>query len=149
MVRAKWLTFSKLRPSVEFLGKPASLHLDARCAWVQPARFRFRTCGALNGEPIEGVLVATSGDPCWPDHFAMNFIDVFRADVTGIAQPGANLLSEFPSGAASIIPSSKTSEVATVATCRQKSASTRNTAKSTLRRFLCDQHPNHRPAVAD
>jgi hypothetical protein len=52
--------------------------------------------GTLNGAPILGTLVGTSGSPCWLEADAL--IDNYRADVTTIAVDGANTLTGFPSG---------------------------------------------------
>lgn len=56
----------------------------------------------LNGQDITGTLIATTGSPGWPDiaqaEAGTTLADVFRADVTGMAVPGANSLSNFPSG---------------------------------------------------
>jgi hypothetical protein len=54
--------------------------------------------GKLNGTPITGTIIGTSGTPCWPFEYAEARIDVIRADVTGIAISGSNALTEFPSG---------------------------------------------------
>ena len=54
--------------------------------------------GTLNGAPIAGALVGTSGSPCWPTFGSADLVDSFRADVTGIAVDGANTLTGFPSG---------------------------------------------------
>jgi hypothetical protein len=50
--------------------------------------------GTLNGTAITPVWVGTSSSPCWPG----DNIHAFRADVTGIAVDGANVLANFPSG---------------------------------------------------
>lgn len=50
----------------------------------------------LNGTTIKGTPVAIGiGIPCWPNVSGM---DVYRADVTGIATDGVNTLTGFPSG---------------------------------------------------
>lgn len=58
--------------------------------------------GKLNAQDITGTLIATTGSPGWPDiaqaEAGITLADVFGADVTGIAVPGANNLSDFPSG---------------------------------------------------
>lgn len=45
---------------------------------------------------------ATAGSPCWPNFDdaiqERVLLDVFRADVTGVAVPGVNSLTGFPSG---------------------------------------------------
>ncbi|MCD7035148.1 DUF3344 domain-containing protein [Metabacillus sp. GX 13764] len=65
--------------------------------------------GLFNSTLITGTPVAIAiGDPCWPN---VDVEDVFRADVTGLANTGINTLTAFPSGvqdnsdpAAQIIP---------------------------------------------
>ncbi|MBM7867342.1 DUF3344 domain-containing protein [Heliobacterium gestii] len=58
--------------------------------------------GTLNGTAITADVRYTSGDPLWPD--GSGFIDAFRADVTGIAVAGANVLTDFPSGLGDATP---------------------------------------------
>jgi hypothetical protein len=50
--------------------------------------------GTLNSTPITGILVGTSGSPCWGG----TGINFYSADVTGIAVDGLNALTGFPSG---------------------------------------------------
>ncbi len=54
--------------------------------------------GTLNEVDITGTLIATAGTPCWPFQSSGALVDVFRADVTGIATDGSNDLTNFPSG---------------------------------------------------
>jgi hypothetical protein len=63
---------------------------------IRPAGPAAPNTGTLNGTPILGTLVGTSGSPCWLEADAL--IDNYRADVTTIALDGANTLTGFPSG---------------------------------------------------
>jgi hypothetical protein len=75
--------------------------VQARLYWaiVRPPGPPASNTGTFNGTGITGTLVGTSGTPCWPfPSFAGAFIDVYRADVTGIAVNGLNTLTGFPSG---------------------------------------------------
>ena len=62
--------------------------------------------GTINGTPIVGTLIGTSGSPCWLDPGAE--IDNYRADVTATAVDGANTLTGFPSGATDNSPPQST-----------------------------------------
>ena len=64
---------------------------------VRPAGPVAPNTGTVNGTPIAGTLVGTSGSPCWLTGTAL--IDNYRADVTAIAANGVNTLTGFPSGA--------------------------------------------------
>jgi len=63
---------------------------------IRPAGPAAPNTGTLNGTPILGTLVGTSGSPCWL--VAGDLIDNYRAEVTTIAVDGANTLTGFPSG---------------------------------------------------
>ena len=66
------------------------------------------TVGTINSTQITGTIVGTAGTPCWPsftaEDLANNSIDVYRAEVTGIAVDGTNYLTGFPSGVTTGVP---------------------------------------------
>lgn len=63
---------------------------------IRPAGPAAANTGTLNGAPVLGTLIGTSGSPCWLT--SADLIDNYRADVTAIAVDGANTLTGFPSG---------------------------------------------------
>jgi len=53
----------------------------------------------VNGMTVNGLLLGTSGTPCWPSASAIGpQINFYGANVTGYVTTGANSLTNFPSG---------------------------------------------------
>ena len=82
---------------------PGATVVAAYLYWSVIAPQEPLTIGSLNGEPVDGLLIAQTGSACWPTLNEANLDPptvltwVFRADVTGMTS-ASNLLTSFPSG---------------------------------------------------